>query len=222
MGRRSLLLRLRVTGMACGLLVAQRGFAQDKQPVTVRDMVEMTKWGDHHYWMGANWDDTDPWRAAQFWPDGTQFAVVLRKGNISDNTNEFSLLVWATKTMFQSPAPDAVLKMTSSSNRDAIASLSCFRTVKRSLFLVRSRANCDNCIPTISGRAFFENLRILRPTLSLTALAEKQTQLPTLQKSRRERFGMKRQPEVDLWCQTSGPAIWSPDERGSDRRRRGE
>jgi dipeptidyl aminopeptidase/acylaminoacyl peptidase len=135
MGRRSLLLRLRVTGMACGLLVAQRGFAQDKQPVTVRDMVEMTKWGDHHYWMGANWDDTDPWRAAQFSPDGTQFAVVLRKGNISDNTNEFSLLVWATKTMFQSPAPDAVLKMTSSSNRDAIASLSWLPDSKTLAFL---------------------------------------------------------------------------------------
>lgn len=60
---------------------------------------------------------------ATFSPDGTKFLVVLRKGNLEQNTNEYSLLLWHTNDVSHSPIPDVVLTLSSSSNRQAIKSI---------------------------------------------------------------------------------------------------
>jgi hypothetical protein len=46
--------------------------------------------------------------------------VLLRKGNLEQNTNEFSLFLFQTAEAFSSPKPELLLRMSSSSNRDAI------------------------------------------------------------------------------------------------------
>src|SRR5207253_4550473 len=52
---------------------------------------------------------------AHFSPDGKRFVVVLRRGNLKQNTNDFSLLLYQTDTVFHSPKPDILLRMSSSS-----------------------------------------------------------------------------------------------------------
>jgi len=63
------------------------------------------------------------WRAgyARFSPNGSRFVIVLKKGNLEQNVNEFSLLLYHTPDAFHSPRPDVLLTMSSSSNRPAIA-----------------------------------------------------------------------------------------------------
>jgi dipeptidyl aminopeptidase/acylaminoacyl peptidase len=84
--------------------------------VTMADVVGLTTLGDPEYAAGGTAKD----RVAQFSPDGKRFVVVLRKGNLQDNTNEFSILLWNTANVFRSPRPDTLLVMASSSNRPAI------------------------------------------------------------------------------------------------------
>lgn len=87
-----------------------------KRPVTVRDCIEMTKLADPSYWIGGS----SSGHVATYSPDGTKFIVVLRKGNVEDNTNEYSMLLWNTDDLFESAKPVLLLKMSSSSNREAI------------------------------------------------------------------------------------------------------
>jgi hypothetical protein len=87
-----------------------------KRPVTVADSIQMTRLGDVKY--------TDGWPSngivAKFSPNGKQFVVVLKKGNLEANTNEYSLILFQTSEVFQSPKPQVLVSLTSSSNRPAI------------------------------------------------------------------------------------------------------
>jgi dipeptidyl aminopeptidase/acylaminoacyl peptidase len=78
----------------------------------------MTKLGNPEYWFGAS----VPGEVAQFSPDHHKFIVVLRKGNLQTNTNEFPVFFWQTDQLFRSPAaaPKFLFAMASSSNRPAI------------------------------------------------------------------------------------------------------
>jgi len=60
----------------------------------------------------------------QFSADDKKFVVVLRKGNLEKNTNEYSMLLWQTEKVFRSPAPEVLFSMASSSNRAAIHDVS--------------------------------------------------------------------------------------------------
>jgi dipeptidyl aminopeptidase/acylaminoacyl peptidase len=57
---------------------------------------------------------------AKFSPDGNHFVVILKKGNLEANTNEYSLVLFQTAEVFQSPDPRVLLSLVSSSNRPAI------------------------------------------------------------------------------------------------------
>ncbi len=87
-----------------------------KRPLRVEDCIRMTKLGDPEYWMGGS----SSGRVAQFSQDGSRFVVLLRKGNLERNTNEYSLLLWQTEEVSRSPAPLVLVTMSSSSNREAI------------------------------------------------------------------------------------------------------
>jgi dipeptidyl aminopeptidase/acylaminoacyl peptidase len=103
---------------------AARAKAQGSQPpaepskhlVRVSDAIAMTRWADPDYFRG----DSSLGRVALFSPDLQKFVIVVRKGIVEQNTNEFSLYLFLTSSVLQSPTPDLVLKMSSSSNRDAI------------------------------------------------------------------------------------------------------
>ncbi len=84
--------------------------------ITVADAIRMTKLGHPAYWSGAS----SRGLTAQFSQDGTKFVVILRRGNLALNTNEYSMLLWHTSQLLRSPAPDVLLMMSSSSNRPAI------------------------------------------------------------------------------------------------------
>lgn len=87
-----------------------------RRPVTVADGVEMVRVaGDPHYQLRPPFPPL-----AYFSPDGGSFLIVLRKGNLKQNTNDYSMMLFRTEEAFHSPSPDELLSMSSSSNRDAI------------------------------------------------------------------------------------------------------
>jgi hypothetical protein len=87
-----------------------------KRPVTVADSIQMTRLGDPSYTGGA----PSKGLVAKFSPDGKQFVVVLKKGNLEANTNEYSLVLFQTAEVFRSPKPRSLVSLASSSNRPAI------------------------------------------------------------------------------------------------------
>jgi dipeptidyl aminopeptidase/acylaminoacyl peptidase len=85
-----------------------------KRPITAADGIEMIR-------LEAT-DNSAPNSAiAHFSPDGRQFVVVLRHGDLEMNTSNSSLLLYQSTEAFDSPDPTILLKMNSSSNREAIA-----------------------------------------------------------------------------------------------------
>src|SRR5215468_8454438 len=87
----------------------------ERRPVTVADTIEMTEWADRRYAAGAS----SAGRVGVFSPDGKQFVVLLKKGNLATNTNEFSIVLFDAKNPAE-VRPQVLITMTSSSNREGI------------------------------------------------------------------------------------------------------
>lgn len=121
--------RVKASCMACALLglavlLALPTFSESgeapttgQRHVTVRDTIEMTRWADRDYFLGGDPGD----RVGIFSPDGREFLIVVRKGSVRRNTNDFSLLLFHTREAFHSPGSQILLTMSSGSNRDAIS-----------------------------------------------------------------------------------------------------
>ncbi|MGA8153133.1 MAG: hypothetical protein WB952_19435 [Terriglobales bacterium] len=60
---------------------------------------------------------------AHFSPERTQFVVVTHKGNLTNNTTEYCLILFKSKEVFQSPKPENILTLASSSSLPAIGDL---------------------------------------------------------------------------------------------------
>ncbi len=60
------------------------------------------------------------WPSARFSPDGKEFIVALKKGNLLRNTVDYSLLLWKTADAFHPSVHEALQTMSSSSNRPGI------------------------------------------------------------------------------------------------------
>ena len=60
---------------------------------------------------------------AYFSPDRSKFVIILKKGNLETNTNDYSLLLFKTAEAFTSPKPRILSAMSSSSNREAITDI---------------------------------------------------------------------------------------------------
>ena len=88
----------------------------NQRAVTVADAVRMTRLGEHAYYYGASSEG----RVAHFSPNNKSFVVVLRKGNLERNTNEYQMLLWQTDELSAKASPKIILSMSSSSNRQAI------------------------------------------------------------------------------------------------------
>lgn len=89
------------------------------RPVTVEDTIAMTQIGDQSYLDGF----TRTGNVAYFSPDGTKFAFVTKKGDLKNDTVEYSLLVFKSDEVFSRPHAELVAKLASSSNREAITQL---------------------------------------------------------------------------------------------------
>jgi|HubBroStandDraft_1064217.scaffolds.fasta_scaffold06957_1 dipeptidyl aminopeptidase/acylaminoacyl peptidase len=79
-----------------------------KRPVRVADAIGMTQFAE-----------VDEGSLASFSPDGANVLILTKKGNLRDNTNEYSLLQWRTADLGSS-APRVLLSIASSTIRPAI------------------------------------------------------------------------------------------------------
>jgi len=84
--------------------------------VTVADAIEMRQWADRNYAAGGS----SKGKVGIFSPDGKCFVVVLKKGNLSSNTNEFSILLFDTNASWELAQPQTLVTMSSSSNREGV------------------------------------------------------------------------------------------------------
>lgn len=113
-------LPLLCVGLAGLWFPAHASPVHDRSPVkkrgaTVTDVIQMTHW--------VNPADTSGFSGGSvglFSPDGRQFVVVVEKGNIERNTNDYSLLLFQTREAFDEPKPRVLVAMSSASNRAAI------------------------------------------------------------------------------------------------------
>src|SRR6266850_1632138 len=87
-----------------------------RRPVTVADAIEMTEFGDPDYLDGGSGRHG----VAQFAPDGKRFVIVLKRGNLKTNTNEYSLLLFQSEQKYESSVPERLVSFSSSSKRPGI------------------------------------------------------------------------------------------------------
>jgi dipeptidyl aminopeptidase/acylaminoacyl peptidase len=91
---------------------------ETKRPATEEDAIRMVRiagTGSINSYAGTLTEDF-----AYFSPDEKQFVIVLKKGNLERNTNDYSLLLFKTNEAFASPKPKLLAALSSSSNREAI------------------------------------------------------------------------------------------------------
>jgi dipeptidyl aminopeptidase/acylaminoacyl peptidase len=88
----------------------------DARVVTVVDAIEMTQFGDPEYLDGLS----AKYNPARFSPDQKHFVIVTTKGNVKKNTNDYSLLLFQTNRALRSLAAEALVTLSSSSNRPGI------------------------------------------------------------------------------------------------------
>jgi dipeptidyl aminopeptidase/acylaminoacyl peptidase len=72
---------------------------------------------------------------ASFSPDGKRVVFIVKKGNLQENTNEYSMLLYAVSDLFDSPSPKTLVSFASSSNRAAVDDLSWLGDSDTILFL---------------------------------------------------------------------------------------
>jgi len=113
---------------------AQRQYSWQR-PATVADSIRMTRLADPNYYAGGS----SRGLVAQFSPDGKQFVVLVRRGNLERNTNEFSLLLFRTSDAFRSPHAEELITLSSSSNLEAIKQPMWLDDNDTILFLAESR-----------------------------------------------------------------------------------
>ena len=60
---------------------------------------------------------------AYFSPDRSRFVMIVKKGNLETNTNDYSLLLFKAGEAFDSPKPRVLTSLSSSSNREALTNI---------------------------------------------------------------------------------------------------
>lgn len=119
--------RIRALAIAAAVVFAPSavsfGRGQDQQsrgaPITVPDAIAMTRLGLPDALLNTPVKEG----IAQFSPNGRRFVIVLKKGSLQRDTNDYSLLLYRTADAFHSPKPDVLQVLSSSSNRPAIRSV---------------------------------------------------------------------------------------------------
>ncbi len=108
-----------------------------KRAVTVADSVAMATLESP-----ADIDAGSP--TARFSPDGKYFVVVVRRANIDANTNDASVFLYKTTDVFDSPKPDVLVKMSStSSDRYSIRQIHWLADSETLVFLGENPGECS-------------------------------------------------------------------------------
>lgn len=131
--------------MTFGLLPLTVGIAQSvpavrsvtpplpARSISVRDCIEqtITMADDYRYPTSVYGSG----RLALFAADRSKFIIVLARGNVEKNTTDYIMLLFQTNDVFRSPAPDTLLAMSSSTNREAIKDVTWLADNERVAFL---------------------------------------------------------------------------------------
>src|ERR1700722_10493624 len=94
-----------------GTLSATGQCRSDQRRVTVADAIEMT-----HVVQPPHAPGSVAGQVAQYSPDGRRFALLLAKGNLQQNTNDYMLRIFQTQNALSSNQPEAIVRMSSNSN----------------------------------------------------------------------------------------------------------
>ncbi len=92
---------------------SQQSRKQLKRAATVLDSIQMTRFS------GVANDSS----VAEFSPDGRRFVTVIRKGDLNNNANVYSLIMFNSSEALNSPTPRTLLELSSTSNRPAISNV---------------------------------------------------------------------------------------------------
>ena len=84
--------------------------------VTVADAIRMTR-ANYIDQVSGSLEESD---VAAFSPNGNRFVVVVKTGNLEQNKNEYSLLLFRTEEAVSSPTPNVLASFSSASNRPGI------------------------------------------------------------------------------------------------------
>lgn len=87
-----------------------------KRPITVRDTIEITELADRRYFLGG----APEYPIAIFSPDRKRFLIRLKQGNVDRNVVEYRILLYSSDQALASPQGEVLIRMSSSSNREAI------------------------------------------------------------------------------------------------------
>jgi len=82
---------------------------ESKRAITIADSIQMTRVVSSF--------------PAVFSPNGKKLVIIVTRGNLEQNTVDYSLLFWTTERLLQSLAPEVLLTMSSSSRRAGIEEL---------------------------------------------------------------------------------------------------
>jgi dipeptidyl aminopeptidase/acylaminoacyl peptidase len=108
-----------VTALLIALLSQPTALSQAKKSITVEDIINTTRWADVSYF----WGNDPEGNIAQYSPDGQHFVITLRRANLTADTNDYSVYLFTTSGVFQSPQSRVLLTMSSGSNSPAIAGI---------------------------------------------------------------------------------------------------
>jgi hypothetical protein len=100
-------------------------------PVSVADSITMTV-------LGGPWFEDLGKPVAEFSPDQKKFVVITHRGNIANNTNEYSLLLFSVADSVRLPRSEVLLRVRSSSNGAAIDQVRWTQDSKTLLLLART------------------------------------------------------------------------------------
>ncbi len=103
--------------IAASLVSVSPAAAVDKSPVTPADLVRFAQIGDPET---LNDEDEDL-KVSTPSPDGSQVAVLVRRGNVEKGTNDGTLLVYRVAELMRGEAPVVVAEFSSATNHQPIA-----------------------------------------------------------------------------------------------------
>ena len=163
----SILILVGVHGLAGRSFGQETTAAPEKHPVSVADTIRMTRVA------GSGYPSLRPISGfAVFSPDGKHFAIVVGRGNVEKNTNEYSLLVFRTADVFDGGVPRALVTMSSSSNREGIVDLRWSRDNDTIFFLGASADEPTQLYSVQCGSGELKKLTSNRTSLVSYALSE--------------------------------------------------
>jgi|HubBroStandDraft_1064217.scaffolds.fasta_scaffold03761_6 hypothetical protein len=118
--------------------------SSQQRNITVKDSIEMTRWADGDYHLGADPESN----IANFSPDGKHFVIALRKADLARNVNVYSVYLFTTSKVFDAEVPRVLIRMSSSSNDPSIRGVKWLND-SRTIAFIGIRGHDDSQVYTL-------------------------------------------------------------------------